>query len=77
MSLIGEKLLVRFWDHAEGDDLIEFCLVGKCARAGKHSISIDCWYYADDDDYDDNVQRYTIARSCICEIQILRPSKKK
>lgn len=71
----GDIVAVRFMDHAEGREAIDFTVFGRIAKSCRSAITIECWTYTDkrfpikNNDY--NVHCYTIVKSAVISIRKL------
>lgn len=72
---VGDIVECRFLDHCEGStDPVEFCVWGRVSDNKKVSITIQTWGYSDGDPevHDHNSVCYTIVKSAIRAIRVLR-----
>lgn len=76
--LIGDVVEVVFLDHAEGPTSELFRVFGRLAAKTRSTYLIDCWEPADaqrDDANGFNRHQYSIVRSTVKELYVLRRSK--
>lgn len=70
----GDIVRIRFLDHAEDGEAIEFEVFGKVLKVTRVQICVACWDYAGrppEAIEDHNVKWFSILRSTILEIQKL------
>ena len=67
----GDVVRLRFLDHADGDQPIEFYVFGRVHEVTRKHYVVDAWCYLDPDaERDDNVEGRSIVRKTITETVI-------
>ena len=67
----GDIVEVRFFDHVEDGEPIEFVVYGRVGKLTRKFVTIQCWAYPDTLDDDHNVKAFSIVRSCITGVRVL------
>ena len=69
----GDIVAIAFLDHVEdASKPMKFDVFGRVVRLSNRSVSVACWAHAGSMKVDHNVKRFTIVRSCILRVDILR-----
>lgn len=68
---VGDVVAATILDHAQADHLLRFVVYGRVSIITANSITLDCWHYADTNERDDNVERFTLATSVVENIRVL------
>lgn len=68
---IGDIVAITILDHAQGDQLLRFVLYGRVSIITQDALTVDCWHYAQGNERDDNVERFTVALAVVESIRVL------
>ena len=76
MPTVNDLVLIEFLDHAEGDDLMRFEVIGRLTKITKQSYTVGCWLYTCPIQKatmsPTNEHGYTIARGVVESIKCLK-----
>jgi len=81
---IGDVVAITFLDHCEdgdGDGAMAFVVYGRVLKNSRVFFMVESWTYEDPDadrsrDSKDSVKSFTIVKSAVSAVDILRPAVK-